>query len=144
MPFGVYFVTHTRTHGSSLAKLLMYVKYGRLHGPCVVGYGFLQGCAAGIFGRERVCTGWCSTGWARSSSFSFLVLCQIHRCALPGVASACCVVCGTSGFVVSAGALDVDCAVGCWRCFASCRVLCGLFCYCGLLLTVRVVCSHFS
>ena len=29
---------------------------GRLHGPCVVGYGFLQG-SAGIFGRARVCTG---------------------------------------------------------------------------------------
>ena len=55
----------------------------------------------------------------------------VVSCALPGVVLACCVCsvrrCGAPGFVVSAGAPGVDCVVGCWRGFASCRVLCVLF-----------------
>ena len=52
-------------------------------------------------------------------------------CALPGVVPARCVYpvrrCGAPGFVVSAGAPGAGCVVGCWRDFASCRVLCVLF-----------------
>ena len=52
--------------------------------------------------------------------------------------------CGASGVVFSSGALGGGRAGSCWRGFASCRVLCVLFCYCVLLLTVRVVCSYCS
>ena len=55
----------------------------------------------------------------------------VVTCALPGVVPACCVCpvrrCGAPGFVVSAGAPGAGCVVGCWRDFASCRVLCVLF-----------------
>ena len=55
----------------------------------------------------------------------------VVTCALPGVVPTSCFCplrrCGAPGFVVSAGALGVGCVAGCWRGFASCRVLCVLF-----------------
>ena len=57
------------SHFYSLAKLLMHVKCGRLQWPCVFGYGFQQGCSAGMCGRARVCTG---------GFLFFLVLCWLH------------------------------------------------------------------
>ena len=126
----------------------------------MVSYGLLQGCAAGMFGRVRVCTGRCSAGslfWGSVLAPRVVVpgvLLEVPSslvavaCALPGVVLACCAYpvrrCGAPGLVVSAGALGVGCAGGSWRGFASCRVLCVLFCYCVLLLTVRIVCSRRS
>ena len=133
-----------------------------LHGPCVVSYGFLQGCAVGLFGRARVCTRGCSAGWAQG--FFTGVLCWLHgwlylvccwgfllvwlllrvrcRARCRHAVSAKCAAVALPGFVVSAGAPGVGCVAGCLRGFVSCRVLCVLFCV--LLLTVHVVCSRCS
>ena len=134
-----------------------------LHGPCVVSYGFLQGCAVGLFGRARVCTRGCSAGWAQG--FFIGVLCWLHgrlylvygwgfllvwlllrvRCRAwcrHAVSTRCAAV-ARRGLLSKAGAPGVGCAGGCWRGFASCRVLCVPFSYCVLLLIVRVVCSNY-
>ena len=94
---------------------------GQLRGLCVVSCGFLPGCAAGMFGRARVCAGGCSAGGHRLSLlgfYSMLAPCVVVpgmllglpsslvvvMCALPGVVPACCVCpmrrCGAPGFVV--------------------------------------------
>ena len=145
------------SHFYSLAKLLMHVKCGRLQWPCVFGYGFQQGCSAGMCGRARVCTG---------GFLFFLVLCWLHgwlylvccwgflrvwsllrvRCRAwcrRAVSTRCAAV-AHRGLLSRAGAEGVGCAGGRWRDIASCRVLCALFSYCVLLLTVRVVCSRCS
>ena len=135
---------------------------GRLHGPCVVGYGFLQG-SAGIFGRARVCTGGAPlVGHGVSFFGSVLALWVVVPGMLLGfllvwlllrvrcrawcrhaVATGCAAV-AHPGLLSRAGAEGVGCAGGRWRDIASCRVLCALFSYCVLLLTVRVVCSRCS
>lgn len=66
-------------------------------------------------------------------------------CVLPGAVPPRCIYsgrpCGASGFVVSAGARGVACTRSCGHGFASYRVLCVLFWYCVLLLTVCFICS---
>ena len=66
-------------------------------------------------------------------------------CAPPAMVPACGIysaLLGASGFVVSAVAVGVGCADGCWRGFASCGVLRVPICNSVLLRVVCIVCSY--